>query len=96
MRPVTLAIAVGLLTLGLVGCAHKQRPANVDAIFIKYDTDKNGIITKDEFVTQWHDKQKADTAWKKLDPAGNGFVTRTMANEVPFDVWSDLESQNEP
>ncbi len=100
MRPttatITATILAGLVALGGLGCARKQQTANVDAIFIKYDTDRNGRITRDEFTVRWKDKQKADTAWKKLDPTGNGFVSRTLANDVPFDVWDEIETQSEP
>jgi hypothetical protein len=96
MRHVTAAIVTGLLALALPGCAHKQQTVDVDAIFIKYDTDKNGVITKEEFAAHWRDKQKADTAWKKLDSAGNGSLSRAQAKDVPFDVWSELDAQAEP
>jgi len=36
--------------------------------------DKNGKITKDEFMDLA--KQRAETAWKKLDPEGKGVVTK--------------------
>jgi hypothetical protein len=96
MRQAALVVLVMALVLGGLGCARTQANTSVDTIFMKYDADRNGIITKDEFVTHWSDKQKADTAWKKLDTAGNGFVSRTMANEIPLDVWSQVETQSEP
>jgi len=36
--------------------------------------DKNGKVTKDEFMDLA--KQRAENAWKRLDPDGKGFVTK--------------------
>lgn len=96
MRRMTATILAGLVALGGLGCAHKTKTANVDVIFIKYDTNRDGIITKDEFVQHWTDKVQADKAWKKLDTAGTGSLNRSQAAAVPFDVWSDVETQGSP
>lgn len=91
-----LAALVALGGLGGLGCAHKQKKADVDVLFIKYDTNRDGVITRDEFAKHWKDQVQADKAWKQLDTAGAGSLNRTQASDVPFDVWSDIESQQEP
>ncbi|MHC1713471.1 MAG: calcium-binding protein [Solidesulfovibrio sp.] len=91
---VILACLAMIVVLG--ACAKKSGYTSVDEVYTKYDTDKNGVITKEEFASKWTDKQKADTAWKKLDSKNNGFVSRAMAGETPLDVWSDVESNNMP
>ncbi len=93
----TMAFAAALALVSLIGgCAGKKTYATTDAVFVTYDADKNGIITKDEFTTRWKDKQKAETAWKKVDTKNNGFVERTLNNDIPLSVWNDVESQNTP
>lgn len=89
-------LAVLILVAAVGGCAGKKGYASMDAVFVNYDTDKNGVITKEEFVSKWRDKQKAETAWKKIDSRNNGFVDRTLANDTPLNVWSDVESQDTP
>jgi hypothetical protein len=97
MRQSVLPILASGLVLLALGCAAKPNTAaNVDKVFIQYDNDRNGIITKEEFSSHWVDKQRADTAWKKLDAEGRGSLSRSQAADVPFDVWSELESQSEP
>jgi hypothetical protein len=92
-----VVILACLAMISVVGaCAKKKSYASVDEVYAKYDADKNGVITKQEFVTKWTDKQKAETAWKKIDSKNNGFVTRTMANDTPIDVWNEAESNNMP
>ena len=102
-RDMRRGIVTGMLVLAtfalLGGCAKKQQHAGyttMDAVYIRYDADKNGVITKDEFLAQWKDKQKAESAWKKIDTKNNGFVTRTLDNDTPLSVWNDVESQNTP
>ncbi len=89
-------VAVLLLVAAVGGCAGKKGYASADEVFVKYDTDKNGVITKEEFVSKWKDKQKAETAWKKVDTKNNGFVDRVLNNDIPLSVWNDVESQDTP
>ena len=90
MQRVFAAVFLLFLLLSGLGCA-RHHPASVDELFIRYDVDRNGVITKEEFVSQWRDQVKGEAAWKQVDKAGKGSISRTEANEVPLDVWSDLE-----
>jgi len=93
----TMVLVVACLALLLGACAKKKGTAvSIDEVFVKYDLDKNGVITKDEFVSQWHDRQKAETAWKKIDAQNKGAVDRTAARDLPLDVWDNVESQDMP
>ena len=94
MRRVCFALILCALTLSGLACAKHHEYSSMDEVFIHYDIDKNGIITKEEYVSQWQDKVKGEAAWKKLDKAGNGSLTRPQANNIPINVWSDLEQDN--
>ncbi|EFL49427.1 EF-Hand domain protein [Solidesulfovibrio fructosivorans JJ]] len=102
VRYVMGILAIVALIAALGGCAKKQSQqhpkgyATMDEVYLKYDVNKDGVITKDEFVAQWKDKQKAENAWKKLDVKNNGFVDRVLNNDAPVSVWNDVESQNTP
>ncbi len=90
-----LAVAMSLL-VAVGGCAKKKSYTSLDEVYAKYDVNKDGKITKEEFVAQWKDKQKAETAWKKIDRKDNGFVDRVLDNDMPLNVWSAVESDNTP
>lgn len=96
VRKISAILIVLALAAALGGCAKKAGYASADEVFVKYDTDKNGVITKEEFTSKWKDKQKAETAWKKIDTKNNGYVDRVLNNEIPLNVWDDVESQNTP
>ncbi|WP_043643646.1 calcium-binding protein [Solidesulfovibrio carbinoliphilus] len=96
VRKTMAILAVLTLAAALGGCAGKKGYASADEVFVKYDTDKNGVITKEEFTAKWQDKQKAETAWKKIDAKNNGFVDRVLSNDIPLSVWNDVESQDTP
>lgn len=96
MRQKLLSVLAGGLALACAACVGQSSAGMVDRAFILYDTDKNGIITKDEFCSHWVDKQRADSAWKTVVPTGTDALSRSQAANVPMDVWSDLETQAEP
>ena len=86
---ILLALAF-LIALG--GCASKkQKYATTDDVFAVYDVNKDGKITQDEFVAHFKDKQKAATAWKKIDTDNNGFVERTLQGDAPVNIWNAVE-----
>lgn len=93
MRRVFAAMCVLSLLLCGLGCA-RHHTASVDEVFIHYDTDRDGVITKKEFTSQWKDQIKAEAAWKRVDKTQRGSLSRPQANAVPLDVWSELEQNN--
>lgn len=100
LRHVSTALAA-LALVGLIGgCAGKKtakKPyTSADEVFAVYDTNKDGKITKDEFMVRMKEKQKAETAWKRLDTDNNGFVTQSLDGDAPLRVWNDVESENMP
>lgn len=88
--------SVALIALALVaaigGCAGKKKYATVNDVFAVYDANNDGKITKEEFTVHFKDKQKAETAWKKLDSDNNGFVEQTLNNDAPLRVWNEVET----
>ena len=93
----SVAVLAGLAVMaGLAACAGKKGYSSIDEVFAVYDTDRNGVITKEEFTSKFTDKQKAETAWKKIDVKGNGFVDRSLANDMPLNVWDQVETPNLP
>ncbi len=95
MTRVLLILTLALALLAAVGgCAKKKGYTSLDQVYAKYDVNKDGKITKEEFVAQWKDKQKAETAWKKIDTKNNGYVQRVLDNDIPLDVWSAAESND--
>ena len=95
MRRMLLLGTVAILSLAsLTGCAGKKGYASVDEVFAVYDANHDGRITHDEFVATFHDKERADQAWKRLDPEGNGFVDRKLAADKPLNLWQGVETDN--
>ncbi|MHC1791145.1 EF-hand domain-containing protein [Solidesulfovibrio sp.] len=93
----TSAVLAALALLGVIGgCAGKTKHASTESLFTTYDVNKDGRITQEEYVVRSKDKQKAATAWKRLDQDGNGFVERTLNGDAPLRVWNDVESQDLP
>lgn len=94
-KAATAVICLALVSL-LGACAKKKGYASAGEVFGTYDADKNGVITREEFLAKWQDKQKAQNAWKKIDTKDNGFVDRKLNDEIPVSVWNEVESQNLP
>ena len=93
MLPKASVLLVALtILLALGGCAgKKQKYATMNDVFTVYDVNKDGKITKDEFVAHFKDKDKAATAWKKIDANNNGFVERTLQGDTQVNVWNAVE-----
>jgi hypothetical protein len=85
MRIVLLALSLSLLFSSVV--LAQQAPAGGGAMMaqpamekgpghggMKALLDKNGKITKEEFMDLA--KQRAEATWKRLDPEGKGVVTK--------------------
>ena len=90
-RIVMAMLAAGLI-LGGLGCVGKSSSTSMDETFIRYDTNRDGVLTKEEFVAHWQDKQRAAAVWKQLDKNGTGSIDRVQARALPPDVWGQLES----
>ena len=98
MLPKASMILVMLaLLVAIGGCAgKKQRYATVDDVYAVYDVNQDGKITQEEFVSHFKNKDKAMTAWKKIDVNNNGFVERSLQDDTPLRVWNSVESDNIP
>lgn len=96
VRYVVAAAMVLTFLLAVGGCAKKKGIASMDEVYVKYDANKDGVITREEFMTKWRDKQKAEAAWKQVDTKNNGFVDRVINNDAPLDVWRSVESNSDP
>jgi Ca2+-binding EF-hand superfamily protein len=73
-----------LAALLMAGCAtpqEKQAQADRDALCAALDTDKDGKITKEEFVARATDKNKAAEVFDKCDSGKKGYLTYD-------DVWA--------
>jgi Ca2+-binding EF-hand superfamily protein len=70
MKPTTLlAISLAFATLFLGGCASSER-ASSPGLFEKYDTNKDGSISHEEFS-----REAKTQAFQSMDPNGDGIVT---------------------
>lgn len=89
---VMLAVLSLLVVVG--GCAGKKKTtyATTADVFAVYDVNKDGKITKEEFTAHFKNKDKALTAWKKIDVNNNGFVERTLQGDAPLRIWNDVEN----
>lgn len=92
LRKASVAVVALALAVGVGGCAGKQKYATVNDVFVVYDANNDGKVTKDEFVARFKDKEKADVAWKKIDTDNNGFVERTLQGDAPLRVWNEVET----
>lgn len=73
-----IALALWLAALLLAGCATPQdKPAQADrdALCAVLDTDKDGKITKEEFMAQATDKAMALDVFEKCDTGKKGYLT---------------------
>jgi Ca2+-binding EF-hand superfamily protein len=73
-----IALALLLAALLLAGCAtpqEKQAQSDKDALCAVLDTNKDGKITKEEFLAQATDKAKALEVYEKCDTSKKGYLT---------------------
>jgi Ca2+-binding EF-hand superfamily protein len=73
-----IALALWLAALLMAGCAtpqDKQAQADRDALCSVLDTNKDGKITKEEFMAQTNDKAKALEVFEKCDTDKKGYLT---------------------
>jgi Ca2+-binding EF-hand superfamily protein len=79
-----IVLVAGLAALLMAGCAtpqEKQAQTDRDALCAALDTDKDGKITKEEFVARATDKNKAAEIFDKCDSSKKGYLTYD-------DVWA--------
>jgi hypothetical protein len=75
---VKIALALWLAALLMAGCAtpqDKQAQADRDAFCAVLDTDKDGKITKEEFMAKTDDKAKGLEVFEKCDTGKKGYLT---------------------
>ena len=73
-----IALALLLAALLMAGCAtteDKQAQSDRDALCAVLDTDKDGKITKEEFMAKATDKAKALEVYEKCDTSKKGYLT---------------------
>jgi Ca2+-binding EF-hand superfamily protein len=73
-----IALKLLLSALLLAGCAtpqDKQAQADRDALCAVLDTNKDGKISKEEFMAQTSDKAKALEVYEKCDTSKKGYLT---------------------
>ena len=73
-----IALALWLAALLMAGCAtpqDKQAQADRDALCSVLDTDKDGKITKEEFMAKTSDKAKGLEVFEKCDTHKKGYLT---------------------
>ena len=73
-----ITLALWLAVLLMAGCAtpqDKQAQADRDALCAALDTDKDGKITKEEFIAKTNDKAKALEVFEKCDTNKRGYLT---------------------
>ena len=78
MRLVGMALATLLATLWMSGCAtteDKKAQTDRDALCSVLDTDKDGKITKEEFMAKTSDKAKGLEVFEKCDTHKKGYLT---------------------
>ena len=79
-----IALATLLAALWLAGCAttqDKQAEADRNALCSVLDTNKDGKITREEFMARTDDKNKGLEVFEKCDTGKKGYLTYD-------EVWS--------
>jgi Ca2+-binding EF-hand superfamily protein len=82
-----LIVATGL------GCAGK---GGLSAGAATLDADKDGKISRSEFLARYQAKDKAQTLFNRLDASGDGFLDRDETGSYPDDYWTKTETNAEP
>jgi Ca2+-binding EF-hand superfamily protein len=68
-------LAAALLTAGCATPQDKQTQSDRDALCAVLDTDKDGKITKEEFMAKTTDKAKGLEVYEKCDTGKKGYLT---------------------
>lgn len=89
MVGVCAAAAVGLC----LGCAQKGGLSKGAAAL---DADKDGQISRAEFLARQQNREKAMTLFQRLDASGDGFLDKNETGTYPDDYWAKTETNAEP
>lgn len=76
----TLALTTALALAIAAPAFANTKHMSVNEVFSKYDTDKDGALSKSEFDAKMVDKGKADQSDDKfavIDKDGNGMISKT-------------------
>ena len=94
MRSGRIVLALGLAALLLAGCAtteDKKAQADRDALCSVLDTNKDGKISKEEFMARTSDKAKGLEVFEKCDTGKKGYLTYdefwTQRLMFPPELW---------
>jgi hypothetical protein len=75
---IVLVLALGLAALWLAGCATtetKKPKSDKEALCSVLDTNKDGKITKEEFMARTSDKAKGLEVFEKCDTQKKGYLS---------------------
>lgn len=78
MRPGIIALATLLAALLMAGCATteaKKAQTDRDKLCSVLDTNRDGKISKEEFMARTSDKNKGLEVYQQCDPANKGYLT---------------------
>jgi len=78
IRSGRIALVLGLAALLMAGCAtpqDKQAQAEKDALCSVLDTNRDGKISKEEFMAKTSDKNKGLEVFQKCDVGNKGHLT---------------------
>jgi Ca2+-binding EF-hand superfamily protein len=89
MAGVCAVAVVGLC----LGCASKGGLSQGAAAL---DADKDGKISREEFLARQQNREKAMTLFQRLDASGDGFLDRNETGTYPDDYWAKTGTNAEP
>lgn len=93
MRSKMLCLGAALVMTAGLGCAGKGGLSKGASAL---DSDKDGKISRSEFLARYQAKEKAKTLFNRLDASGDGFLDRDETGSYPDDYWTKTETNAEP
>lgn len=88
-----LFMSAALIVATGLGCAGKGGLSKGASAL---DADKDGKISRSEFLARYQAKDKAKTLFNRLDASGDGFLDRDETGSYPDDYWTKTETNDEP
>ncbi len=85
MRILTLIAVLGAGFLMCQGCAGtgKAPPKDPRAIFSSFDLNREGRISRNEFMSQIRDHKMGEKLFNELDANGDGYISEAEAAAKP-------------